>query len=255
MSSRILYEHPLNERIRVFLRLEHLFSHIAHFKNGYSVWDTHASVAALVEVITILDRTDLRSEVLKELDRHRNELSRLLDLPSVDSSRLEKTLEELSLQSQRIQRLSNKLSAVIRENDLLNSVRQRSVISGGTCSFDIPSYHYWLHQDPHLKSACLAQWLEELNPFYEAISLILALIRNTALFEKQRAPSGFFQKSLEAQYPCQLLRIALSTHCDFYPEVSGNKHRANIRFVQYTEMGRPKQILESLEFELSCCAI
>ncbi len=88
MSSRILYEHPLNERIRVFLRLEHLFSHIAHFKNSYSVWDTHATVGAMVEVITILDRNDLRSEVLKELDRHRNELSRLLNLPSVDNSRL-----------------------------------------------------------------------------------------------------------------------------------------------------------------------
>ena len=255
MSSRILYEHPLNERIRVFLRLEHLLSQISHFKNGYSVWDSHASVSALVEVITILDRTDLRSEVLKELDRHRNELSRLLDIANVDKGRLEKTLQELSHQSQNVQRLPNKLSSQIRENDLLNSVRQRTVISGGTCSFDIPAYHYWLHQDPHLKSATLAQWLEEITPFYEGIELILALIRNSSLFERQLAPNGFFQKSLETQYACQLLRIALSTDSELYPEVSGNKHRINVRFMQYTDTGRPKQVLETLEFEMSCCAI
>lgn len=255
MSSRILYEHPLNERIRVFLRLEHLFSQISHFKNGYSLWDSHASVSALVEVITILDRTDLRSEILKELDRHRNELSRLLDLPAVDTGRLEKTLKELTQQSTHIQSLPHKLSPRIRENDLLNSVRQRTVISGGTCGFDIPAYHYWLHQDPHLKSAALAQWLEEISPFYGAIELILALIRNSTLFERELAPLGFFQKSLETQYACQLLRIALTADSDLYPEVSGNKHRINIRFMGYKDTGRPTQIVRNVEFDMSCCAI
>ncbi len=255
MSSRILYEHPLNERIRVFLRLEHLFSQINHFKNGYSVWDSHASVSALVEIITILDRTDLRSEVLKELERHRHELSRLLDMQHVDKGRLEKTLEELKRQSQKIQNLANKLSPMIRENDLLNSVRQRTVISGGTCSFDIPAYHYWLHQDPHLKSAALAAWLSEITPFYAAIELILDLIRNSTLFERQLAVNGFFQKSLEVQYACQLLRIALSAEDGLYPEVSGNKHRINVRFMQYGDTGRAKHILETIEFDMSCCAI
>ncbi len=138
MSAPILYEQPLNERIRAFLRLEHLFSQVSHFQNGRSLWDSHASVTALNEILTILDRTDIRSEVLKELDRHINGLSRLLDTPEVDKHRLDNTLQDLTVQLQKVQLLPSKLGSQIRDNELLNSVRQRTVITGGTCGFDIP---------------------------------------------------------------------------------------------------------------------
>lgn len=255
MSSRILYEHPLNERIRLFLRLEHLFSQFFHFKAGYSFWDSHATVSALVEMITILDRTDIRSEVLKELDRHRNELSRLLNLSHVDKDRLEKTLAELSRYYREVQDLGNRLSHEIRENDLLNSIRQRTLVSGGTCGFDIPAYHYWLNQDAQIKSQSLNEWLSEMMPFSTSIELLLSLIRNSALFEPCTAHNGFFQQSFDSQAACQLLRIALNTDRACYPEVSGNKHRINLRFMEYTEMGRPHQVSQNLEFDMSACAI
>jgi cell division protein ZapD len=255
MSTSILYEHPLNERMRVFLRLEHLFLQVSHFQNGHSIWDSHASVFALIEILSILDRSDIRSEVLKELDRHLGGLSRLLDTPAVDRHRLDNTLKQLNSQVQKIQQLPNKLGSEIRDNDLLNSVRQRTLIMGGTCGFDLPAYHCWLNQPPRTKAKALSQWISTIIPLQESIELLLTLTRNSTLFERQCAESGFFQRSLDTQNPCQLLRIALPVECDAYPEVSGNKHRANVRFLAYTESGRPKQISYNLEFDMSCCSI
>lgn len=255
MSSLIIYEQPLNERTRVFLRIEHLFSQVVHFQNGRSIWDSHASISALIEIWAILDRTDIRSEVVKELDRHIAGLSRLLDTPAVDRTRLDRTLQELTTQLHKIQLLPTKVGSNIRENDLLNSVRQRTMITGGTCGFDIPAYHYWLNQPTNVKSDSLSRWLSDMIPLKNGIELLLSLTRNSAFFERETAVSGFFQRALDTQNPCQLLRIALSNDIHAYPEVSGNKHRVNVRFLAFTEANRPKQIVYNLDFEMSCCVI
>lgn len=255
MPNSILYEQPLNERIRAFLRLEYLFSQVTHFQRGCSLWDSHASVTALIEILTILDRTDIRSEVLKELDRHISGLSRLLNTPGVDRDRLDNTLQELTAQQQKILVLPGKMNSDIKDNDLLNSVRQRTVITGGTCGFDIPSYHFWLNQSMTTKTECLSRWVSEIQPLINAITALLDLTRNSAFFEVQTAENGFFQRSLDTQNPCQLLRIILPPDANTYPEVSGNKHRINVRFLTYTESGRPKQLEDPFEFEMSCCAI
>ena len=255
MSNTILYEQPLNERIRVFLRLEHLFSQVTYFKNAASVWDAQASISVLMEILTILDRTDVRSEVLKELDRHISGLSKYIDLPNIDHAQLDLTLSNLHAQLKRIQNLPAKIGSEIRESDLLNSVRQRTVITGGTCGFDIPAYHYWLNQPVQDRVACLTRWVNEMNPLKESIELILTLTRKSAFFDRKIANMGFFQSTLVTQSPCQLLRISLPVECRAYPEVSGNKHRVNVRFLAYTETGRPKQIAYNLEFDMSSCAI
>lgn len=255
MSTQILYEQPLNERMRAFLRLEHLFHQVHHFRHCASIWDSHASVTALIEIFTILDRSDIRSEIIKELERHISSLSKLIETPLVDRVRLETTLQELTEQLRNIQLLPNKLGAAIRESDLLNSVRQRTVITGGTCGFDIPAYHYWLNLPVSNKTQCISHWLSGLNTAQRSIEFLLTLTRNSALFEQQVTASGFYQRSLDTQNPCQLLRIALCSESNAYPEISGNKHRANIRFLAYSESERPKQIEYELEFAISCCSI
>lgn len=256
MSRSILYEQPLSERIRAFLRLEHLFSQASHFHKGKSLWDSHATISALVEILTVLDRIDMRSEILKELDRNITGLSRLLDTPAVDRHRLNSALEKLTSQLYKIQQLPSKFGTEIRDSELLNSVRQRTAILGGTCGFDIPAYHYWLHRSYSLKTERLSNWLLEIEPFKEGIELLLNMMRNSALFEPQvSSENGFFQKSFDQQNACQLLRISLPAECKAFPEVSGNKHRVNVRFLSYEGNARPKQINFPLEFELSCCAI
>lgn len=255
MSTQILYEQPLNEKVRVQLRLEHYFSLLAHYQQGPTASDTQAAILSLIEILAILERNDIRSEVFKELERQIQALSRLLDTPSVDKARLDKILERLSISSQILYKSPSKFSFEMRDNELLTSIRQRAAISSGTCSLDLPAYHYFLNQPQSVRFQLLSRWIDEFNPLKEGIHLLLSLLRTSALFESKEAENGVFQKALDPQNPCQLLRIRVPGKAAVFPEVSGNKHRVNVRFLTFPENGRARQITENQDFEISFCTI
>ncbi|MFT5351355.1 MAG: cell division protein ZapD, partial [Gammaproteobacteria bacterium] len=56
MISNITYEQPLNERVRTFLRLEHLFDTEDHFLSNSSEWDSRVSLSLLLDIIDMLSR-------------------------------------------------------------------------------------------------------------------------------------------------------------------------------------------------------
>jgi cell division FtsZ-interacting protein ZapD len=63
-----IYEHPLNERMRFFLRLEFLFRQARHSLRGEAVWDSHNTLTTLLEILNIVSRIDIKTEVIKELE-------------------------------------------------------------------------------------------------------------------------------------------------------------------------------------------
>ena len=95
MRKRIYYEHPLNERIRSFLRLEFLFKQVDYSINGTSVWNSRAALETILEIQNLVGRSDLKTEILKELERHTQSLARLQKNPQVDHARLNVVLDEL----------------------------------------------------------------------------------------------------------------------------------------------------------------
>ena len=70
VKDAIIYEQPLNERIRTFLRLEFLFSQAAQHLHDDSQWGSRNTLTSLLDILSIFGRTDLKTEVLKELERH-----------------------------------------------------------------------------------------------------------------------------------------------------------------------------------------
>jgi cell division protein ZapD len=95
VNHTIIYEQPLNERIRTFLRLESLFAQAAHHLRGTSQWDSRSTLNSMLDILSIFGRTDLKTEVLKELDRHAATLARLQLNPDIDKSRLGQILKDL----------------------------------------------------------------------------------------------------------------------------------------------------------------
>ncbi|MFI4938696.1 MAG: cell division protein ZapD, partial [Candidatus Berkiellales bacterium] len=74
----LTFEHPLNERIRIFLRTEHLFELVSfRFNSLNSAWDTRDCAAGIIELYNLIERTEFRSELLKEIERNINGLQRL----------------------------------------------------------------------------------------------------------------------------------------------------------------------------------
>ncbi|MBS0290576.1 MAG: cell division protein ZapD [Proteobacteria bacterium] len=256
-QQTLSFEHPINERIRTFLRAEHLFQLAKYrFNSLESIWDARDCVAAIIEVFNLVERTEFRSELAKELERHANSLQRLAKTPAVDYRALDKVLRELERTQEVLKGYSAKQGLFPQNCELFNGVRQRLMIPGGTCSFDLPAFHYWLNMPPRTRQLSLVQWVEILDPLEKALNLVLELTRQSSMPTKEMGMSGIFQKTMAQQASCLLVRVTLRSDLGVYPEISANKHRINIRFLYANiEQGKPALATQDIPFELTCSMI
>lgn len=254
MNTHTTYEFPLNERIRVFMRLEQLFQQLSHFMEGASVFDKRAAISVLLDILTIFSRSDLKSELIKELDRHTKVLKHLVNSEGVDTSKLEQTLAELNQASRNLYEANGKIGIRVMESDLFQSISQRNSIPGGSCSFDLPAFHYWLEQDKTEQQKDLERWTQPFNVVRSAIELILHLIRDGNIPTHETAPQGFFQLALDKTHPVQLLRVSVNSDLPCFAEISGGKHRFSIRFMKpSSDENRPTQYTDDVSFLLTRC--
>lgn len=254
MNTITTYEFPLNERIRVFIRLEQLFQQFNHFSDGNTVADKRAAISVLLDIMSIFRRNDLKSEILKELDRNAKTLNKIADNESVDSEKLQNILAELATISKKLYASTGKVGINIMESDLFQSIAQRSSIPGGTCSFDLPEYHFWLEQDEIIRKKDLETWSAPFEDIRTSINLILSFIRNSNKSTEEIASAGFYQFSLDRSQPFQMLKIGVAQSLPCFAEISGGKHRCSIRFMEPADSDkRPIQSSDDIPFTLTCC--
>jgi len=251
VNTSITYEFPLNERIRVFIRLEQLFQQFSHFAKGATAADKRAAVAVLLDIVMIFKRNDLKSEVLKELDRNSRILKTALEQQQEANVSL---LSELTEISQKLHAVHGKIGSNVMQNDLFQSIAQRSAIPGGTCSFDLPEYHHWLEQAEPIRVTNLQQWSSPFDDIRHAIGLILYFIRDSGTSTEEVAHAGFFQIALDKDLSHQMLRVHVDQSIPCFVEISGGKHRCSVRFMNPSVNNeRPAQSSDNIPFTLTCC--
>ena len=253
MTERIVYEFPLSERIRVFMRLEHLFLQADHFMEGSSVSDSRAVITTLLDILAIFRRNDLKSEILKELDRHSSVLTRISQNKGVDLDKLQLILDELETISRELYATNGKIGVSLMDNELFKNIAQRSSIPGGTCAFDLPEYHYWLEQKDNRRYGDLESWIQPFTTTRHAIDLILRFIRQSSVPTQEVAQAGFFQLTLDRALAYQLLSISIDASQPYFAEISGGKHRFTVRFMSVLNNERPTQSNEDVDFQLTRC--
>ncbi len=254
-AAMLLFEQPLNERMRSFLRLDFLYAQALYHNEMGSQWGSRAAVASLIDILAISTRGDVRAEVLKELEGQLSTLGEFQSRPGVDAQRLKSLTANL-------QRLRTDLLAAgsaylqpLRDSEFLNSVKHRSAIPGGTCEFDLPDYYFWLSQSDELRVRTFSQWLSLLRPLCDAIAELLWLTRQNGRARHEVATGGTFAIVFERDNPLQMLRISLPSSAGLYPEISGSHHRCNLRFLSWNGLAaRPTQTQEDVAFTLSCCS-
>ena len=256
MSQKVIYEQPLNERIRAFLRLEFLFQQVRHHLAGTSPWDSRATLASLLDIMSIFGRSDLKTEVMKELERHTTTLARLEQSPDVDRTQLTELLDEMDRLIDQLHAHNGPVGAHLKSNEFLSAIQQRSSIPGGLCDFDLPAFHFWLERPAQERLRDLTAWLDTFDAIGRGIQLIMRLTRGSNLFREQVAAKGFFQRTLDPNIPCQMVRVAVPAGSPYYAEISGGRHRFSVRFMrQASTSERATQTPEDVPFELSCCVI
>lgn len=256
VPETIIYEQPLNERIRTFLRLEFLFKNLDAALKGNSELDNRNAIESLSSILLVFERSDLKQEIIKELERLITNLSALENMPGVDKQALDQLLTELDQIVDAIHLSKSAIGQSLRENDFLYSIRQRSSIAGGTCDFDLPAYHYWLlHCPDEERKQQLNKWAAEFDNIQCAINITLKLIRGSTGFLNKTAPVSFYQQSLDSNLATQLIRVRIPKDVGYYPEISGGKHRFTVRFMQFDINQRSQQHSEDVDFSLSCCSM
>jgi cell division protein ZapD len=250
----VVYEQPLNERIRNFLRLDFLYQQAVHHHTKADPWSTRAAVSALLEILAITQRGDVRSEVLKELERHMTQLASFNTRPGVDSARLRVLLTKLHNMREELSTVGALFMQPLRDSEFLNAIKHRSSIPGGTCEFDLPDYTHWLSQPDEVRGADFAHWLAIIRPLGDAVSELLWMTREQAKAKQEVATNGVFHVALDRGMPAQLLRISLPAGSARYPEISGSHYRCSIRFLSWQDANtHPVQCTEDVPFTLATC--
>ena len=247
----IIYEYPLNERIRTLLRLEDLFERLGVLLSRDDAIDHHFALLTLFEILEVASRADLKSDLLQELERQRQVLVAFRNNPDIAEDILLQVLGDMERASTALFAVAGKIGQHVRENEWLMSIKQRSSIPGGTNEFDLPSYHHWLHRDAAERSADLQAWIGPMFAIRDAGAIVLKLLREGGKPAKHVAQNGTFSQMLGGRV-AQLVRIRLPRTTSVIPEISANKYALNIRF---TVLGtdRARGCETDVEFELTFC--
>ena len=250
----ITYEYPLNERIRTLLRLEYLFERSRHFIARSDPHDHHMALLTLFEILEVVSRADLKSDLLQELERQKQVLLSFRNNPDIAQEALASVIRDIEQAAGALFSMTGKIGQYLRENDWLMSIKQRTAIPGGACEFDLPSYHYWLHRSAEERIGQLAAWTSPLYPLRDGSAIILRILRESGRPQSVSAPQGMFQQMLGGK-SAQMLRLRLAPELACVPEISANKYVLNIRFLaQSGEEPRSVRTAEAdIPFELTFC--
>jgi cell division protein ZapD len=254
LAAVIEYEFPINEKVRTMMRLEGLFARMAHFTSRDHCMDHHAALITLFEILEVASRADLKSELLQELERQKRALSVLHNNPDVVEDALDAVLADIDSVYAGLHSTAGKIGQSLRENEWLMGIKQRASIPGGTCGFDLPSYHYWLQQDAGLRRRDLEGWKAPLMPIFAGLKIILRLIRESGKTYQFTAHHGAFQQ-MQGGRVAQMLRISLKDELACTPEVSANKYALNIRFIVADYAAKSTLAGFDVPFDLTFCSL
>lgn len=251
-----IYEQPLNERLRLFMRLESMFAQMKNFRYADEYYSIQLFLDALFDVLDFLHRYEIRSEIIKELQK----IKSLIEQGNLYFSGLDQEKSQLQQELERslteLHELNLNSISALRENELFNSLRQRNFNQSGNCLFEVPAYQHWLLKNGAKHSPFLLECYELFLPIARAVLLILRLVRHCTELVEVVAEEGMYLKTLDHHRRYQMIRIHLSHELALFPRISGDKHRFAIRFMRQDDpVYRAVQVNENVEFSLQTCAM
>ena len=91
----ILYEYPFNERLRTYLRLEQLYRRLSELLTRAHPVDHHFALITIFEIMDVASRTDLKADLLKDLERQRQQFNAYRASPMIAVEMLDKVIGQI----------------------------------------------------------------------------------------------------------------------------------------------------------------
>ena len=245
-----LYEEPVQEKIRKFIKIEFLLNKIYYFKDKDNKSENYVSLLALCELYEILSRSDIKSELIREIETQNSYFQTIKEIPQADSSKLNSVLEKQSLLLKSIYNIeSNYLDYL--EHDILF----KTILKNCFTQLQPASIEFWLSRDILIRETQMDLWLEPLVFIKRSIEFILEVIRKSGRFEDRIAEKGFFIEKLDPKKNILLIRVTLTSDLYYYPQISVGKQRLTIMFMTKDDKNNLVPHQEDLNFILTTCSL
>jgi len=230
----LIYEYPLNEKIRTWLRFERIFKRIncalANRKNKLWEW---IAIKNLIDLVEISDRSDLKTEILKELIRLQSLYEDLTNRDEVDHKKAQSMKERITNNQEKIRNMPSKPGMYLNSNPWFSIVSSRMSIPGGCNEFDVPSYKWWENQKMNDKYEDFVGFYKLFSDLSEAIEIILLNIRESSIDQKVIIENGAI--SIEAKPDNVLIQIKLDENLKAFPEVTAHRVLVNVRLLEISK--------------------
>ena len=248
-----IYELPLNERLRTFMRIEFLYSRLKYFSSNLDDnWQTRTVIHTLLEIYSILSRTDVRREVLADLDRYIMQMQRFQSAPDADNNMVNDVLEDLDSIKDQVVDIGTDYLLKLREDEFIASLLHRHTLPGGKAEFDMPKYKFFLESNKKNVVVQINSWIDVMRPICEGIDKLMWIIRESNEPIATVAVGGQYNHQIERRTQISLVRI-ITNETNVYPEISGGRHLIAVRFFNQNRDGEYVQFEDNVEFKISLC--
>ena len=247
----IIYEHPVTEQAKVLNKIEVTYLKIESLIRARKKHFFANIIFLIIELETLISGQEFRIDIQKVLNKKKNFLVSLISNPEVNYEILEKTLEELEETDKRLRYLEVPPGSNLQKDHFVQSIKSKYNLKGAAYNFELTHLNYWAHRDLEMQLDRIEFWLEDLIPIVKTAELILRISRKSGPKSICTAECGFYQYINERQTNLDLMQIRVHPSLREFPEITGNKHKFLIRFLE--ENGsqlKPLQATKPITFEL-----
>tara|TARA_Y200000002_G_scaffold223237_1_gene184380 strand:- start:2771 stop:3532 length:762 start_codon:yes stop_codon:yes gene_type:complete len=247
-SHAAIYEEPVDERIRKFLKLESYFLKLKYHKELDTSYDSYAALYNLIMIYNTLSRVEVKSELIREIDFHRQRYSEYIKIDTSDKIKLNSIMEKQNVILNDLYNLkSNYLNDLNKDEFFQFCVKHYNSIN--------TEIDYWLTRDHAIRLNQINLWVELIRPIESSVYFCLDILRKSSETNEICANNGFHLIKLTSEKKIRLLRITMQSDNYYFPQMSLGPQRATISFVLLNEDNRYVRIKENIIFVLDLCYI
>lgn len=245
------FEVPVCTLLRSSLCIEYLLSKLHSYIQRSEHYDTQTCISTFVELLTALDKQELRSKYFQSFS-HAHFVLKKMSNEEVCTNTLHHVLNKIQSLLNILSQSHGKFAEPIRKLPFFKNIMQYQAIPGSESGHLMPDYQLWLNQSIRQCVHDMESWLVYFHDIDEITRTHLMFVRDAGEFQTTFANKGFFQDSMDSR--CQLIRIRIPTHLRLYPKVSVGQHGMSIQFFSLSSVTAPShKHTGDASFEVAYC--
>ena len=243
-----IYEEPVDERIRKFLKLESYFLKINKHKDIDNSYDSFAALYNLISLYQNLSRAEVKRELIREIDFHKSRYMEYIKIEGSDKIKLNSIMEKQNVILNRLHNLPANYLTELHNDELF----QHCAKHYDTLSSELD---YWLTRDYTFRCNQINLWQEIIKPIENSVYFCLDILRKSSETREECAKSGMHIFKLDPDKKVRMLRITMHSDNYFFPRVSVGPQRATISFMTLNDSNKFIQLKDDITFVIDLCYI